>query len=62
MQLGDIQVPFRDGNTLLPTFLAPTADSELIPRMEDFMDALRRDGDSIGAKIEVHAKCSGWPW
>lgn len=56
-QLGDIQVPFQGWeHTSTNPFFAPTADSELITRMEDFMDALRRDGDSIGAKIEVHAQ------
>ncbi|WMW79129.1 chorismate synthase [Undibacterium cyanobacteriorum] len=55
-QLGDIEIPFQAWrHTSENPFFAPSADQDLIARMEDFMDALRRDGDSIGAKIEVHA-------
>lgn len=56
-QLGDIAVPFQDwehvgGNP----FFAATADADLIARMEQAMDQLRRDGDSIGARIDVVAQ------
>jgi chorismate synthase len=56
-QLGEIEVPFQHfdhvpGNP----FFAATADAALIERMEQYMDALRKDGDSIGARIEVVAR------
>jgi chorismate synthase len=56
-QLGDIAVPFEsfDHVHANPFFAAP-ADAALIARMEEAMDALRRDGDSIGARIDVVAK------
>lgn len=38
-------------------FFAPNA--EIVPQLEDYMDALRKDGDSIGARIDVVA--SGVP-
>ncbi|CDG82892.1 chorismate synthase [Janthinobacterium agaricidamnosum] len=55
-QLGDIPVPFESwehvhGNP----FFAASSDSALILRMEQAMDQLRRDGDSIGARIDVVA-------
>jgi chorismate synthase len=31
-------------------------DRDLSPKIEDFMTQIRRDGDSIGAKLEVHAE------
>ena len=31
-------------------------DRDLVPKIEDFMTQIRRDGDSIGAKLEVHAE------
>ena len=57
-QLGPIKVPFRcwddvDGN---PFFVA---DATAVPALEAFMDRLRKDGDSVGARIEVVA--SGVP-
>jgi len=57
-QLGDIQIPFIDWNEVPNNpFFAPNA--EIIPELETYMDALRRDGDSVGARIEVVA--SGVP-
>jgi len=35
-------------------FFAPNA--EIVPELEDFMDALRKSGDSVGAKISVVAE------
>lgn len=57
-QLGPIEIPFRsweeiDGNP----FFAP--NTEIVPRLEAFMDELRKSGDSIGARIDVVA--SGVP-
>lgn len=56
--LGEIDVPFVDWKHVPENpFFAPNAD--IVPRLEAYMDALRRDGDSIGARIEVIA--SGVP-
>ncbi|HEX8611085.1 MAG TPA: chorismate synthase [Telluria sp.] len=56
-QLGDIAVPF-EGWEHVPDnpFFAASGDATLIARMEAAMDELRRDGDSIGARIDVVAK------
>jgi chorismate synthase len=56
-QLGDIPVPF-DGWEHVPNnpFFAASGDAALIARMEDAMDALRKEGDSIGARIDVVAQ------
>ena len=56
-QLGDIIIPFESWNlTTSNPFFAPTSDLSLIARLEDFMDVLRKEGDSIGARISVVAK------
>ncbi|GCB04475.1 chorismate synthase [Ralstonia sp. SET104] len=53
-QLGDIQIPFVDWNEVPNNpFFAPNA--EVVPELETYMDALRKDGDSVGARIEVVA-------
>ena len=41
-------------------FYAPNAD--IVPELEAYMDQLRRDGDSVGARIEVVAENlpAGW--
>lgn len=53
-QLGPIEIPFQDWAEVSNNpFFAPNA--EIIPQLEEFMDQLRRDGDSIGARIEVVA-------
>ncbi|QID18194.1 chorismate synthase [Nitrogeniibacter mangrovi] len=55
-QLGPIEIPFRawddidaEGNA----FFAPNTD--MLPELETYMDALRKSGDSIGARIDVVA-------
>ena len=53
--LGDINIPFEDeshidGNA----FFAPNAS--LVPSLEAYMDALRKSGDSCGARITVVAR------
>ncbi len=57
-QLGDIHLDAPDLSVVddNPFFCA---DPERIPELEQFMDALREDGDSIGARINVLA--SGLP-
>jgi chorismate synthase len=54
--LGDIDVPFQAWEHVADNpFFAATGDAALLQRMEEAMDALRRDGDSIGARIDVVA-------
>ncbi|OXR48350.1 MULTISPECIES: chorismate synthase [unclassified Pusillimonas] len=60
-QLGPVSIPFQDWSHVENNpFFAPNAD--IIPELEAFMDQLRRDGDSIGARIEVVAEGvpAGW--
>ncbi len=60
-QLGPITIPFTDwSHVSCNPFYAPDAD--IVPQLEAFMDDLRRDGDSIGARIEVVADSvpAGW--
>ena len=52
--LGEIAIPFEDAAQIpLNAFFAPSAG--IVPRLEAHMDALRRAGDSCGARIEVRA-------
>jgi chorismate synthase len=53
-QLGPIEVPFRSWDAVNgnPFFVADPAS---VPQLEAYMDELRRDGDSVGAKISVIA-------
>ena len=56
-QLGDIAVPFQDWDHVHSNpFFAASGDADLIARMEAAMDQLRKDGDSIGARIDVVAQ------
>lgn len=55
-QLGEITIPFKSwseiseiGNTFF------IADASYIGQLEDYMDALRKSGDSIGARLAVVA-------
>lgn len=55
--LGDIEVPFESWEHVHANpFFAATGDAALLNRMEAAMDALRREGDSIGARIDVVAR------
>lgn len=55
-QLGEILIPFDSWDYVSQNpFFAPTNDPALIAKLEDYMDALRKDGDSIGARIDVVA-------
>jgi chorismate synthase len=52
--LGEIEIPFTDAAQIpLNPFFA--ADAAIVPALEAHMDALRRAGDSCGARIEVRA-------
>lgn len=54
-QLGPIAIPFEDWSEVDNNpFFAPNAS--IVPELESYMDQLRRDGDSIGARIEVVAQ------
>lgn len=53
-QLGPIRIPFVDAAQIGENpFFAP--DAAIVPQLEAYMDALRRSGDSVGAKISVAA-------
>jgi chorismate synthase len=53
--LGDIEIPFDDESQIpLNPFFAPSAS--VVPRLESHMDALRKAGDSCGARITVVAR------
>ncbi|MES2159579.1 MAG: chorismate synthase [Pseudomonadota bacterium] len=56
-QLGEIEVPFQDWIHVHDNpFFAASGDADLIARMEEAMDELRKAGDSIGARIDVIAQ------
>jgi chorismate synthase len=53
--IGEIEIPFED-EAQIPNnpFFAPSAS--IVPRLEDYMDALRKSGDSVGARLTVVAR------
>lgn len=52
-QLGDLPIPFESWDHVRSNpFFAPVAD---VQQYEDYMDALRKAGDSCGARIRVQA-------
>ena len=56
-QLGEIEVPFKswnDVNASGNSFFV--ADASYVPRLEEYMDTLRKSGDSIGARLAVVAQ------
>ena len=62
-QLGEIEIPFKnwddvhaEGNSFF------VADASYVAQLESYMDALRKSGDSIGAKLAVvaHNVPVGW--
>jgi chorismate synthase len=60
-QLGPITIPFQSWDAVPQNaFYSPNAD--IVPQLESYMDELRREGDSIGARIEVVADNvpTGW--
>ena len=53
-RLGPIDIPFKEWQAVgANPFFAPDAD--IVPRLEEYMDELRKAGDSIGAQITVVA-------
>ena len=60
-QLGEIAIPFKSWDDVNNNpFFAPNGD--VVQSLEDYMDALRKSGDSIGAKLAVvaHNVPVGW--
>jgi chorismate synthase len=54
-QIGDAVIPFESWDHVANNpFFAPVAD---VQWLEDYMDALRKAGDSCGARIRVTASC-----
>ncbi len=53
--LGEIEIPFESADEIGNNpFFAPNAG--VVPQLEAYMDALRKSGDSVGARIEVMAQ------
>ncbi len=52
--LGDIAIPLVSWDEV-PNNPFFAADAAIVPRLEEAMDALRRAGDSVGARIAVEA-------
>jgi chorismate synthase len=53
-QLGEIVIPFEDwAHVEANPFFAPS--SAIVPQLEEYTDALRRRGDSCGARVRVVA-------
>lgn len=54
-QLGPLEVPFKQWDTVNknPFF---SANADMVPQLEEFMEKLRKSGDSVGAKIAVAAE------
>lgn len=54
-QLGPIKIPFSNWRDVAQNvFFAP--DLNIVPQLEEFMQKLRKSGDSVGAKISVVAQ------
>ncbi len=54
-QLGEIAIPFKSWDEVSSNaFFAPNA--EIVPQLEDYMDAIRKERDSVGAQITVVAE------
>lgn len=59
--MGPLEIPIEDWNSVNdnPFFVAAPGK---VKELEDFMDQLRRDGDSVGARVrvEAHGLPAGW--
>ncbi|MGV3654480.1 MAG: chorismate synthase [Noviherbaspirillum sp.] len=53
-QLGELPIPFQSWEHV-PNNPFFAANQEILPRLEEYMDGLRRAGDSCGARIDVVA-------
>ena len=60
-QIGEVSIPFEDTAHIdrNPFFVA---NASVIGELEAYLDALRKSGDSVGAKVEVIARAvpAGW--
>ena len=54
-QLGEIAIPFESWDHV-PDNPFFAANASILPELEAYMDALRKDGDSCGARIDVVAQ------
>ncbi|GAB3544419.1 chorismate synthase [Noviherbaspirillum agri] len=54
-QLGEIAIPFESWEHV-PNNPFFAANTSILPRLEEYMDQLRKDGDSCGARIDVVAR------
>jgi len=54
-QLGEIAIPFVDWKHV-PENPFFSANADIVPQLEAYMDTLRKDGDSCGARIDVVAR------
>jgi len=54
-QLGPVEIPFKQWEAVgeNPFF---SADPDIVPSLEEFMDKLRKSGDSVGARVRVFAE------
>lgn len=62
-QLGEIEIPFKSwGDVTAEGNSFSVGDVSYIGKLEDYMDALRKSGDSIGARLTVvaHNVPVGW--
>lgn len=60
-QLGSVDIPFKQwADVNQNPFFA--ADNSMVPELENFMDRLRKSGDSVGAKISVVAESVPVGW
>jgi len=54
-QLGEVTIPFHTWDSVNANpFFCPAP--EMVPQLEEYMDKLRKSGDSVGAKITVVAE------
>ena len=60
-QLGPIEVPFKSWDDVGENLFF-VADASFAPQLEDYMDSLRKAGDSVGAKITVVAEGAPVGW
>jgi len=60
-QLGPIEVPFQSWEAIVgnPFF---SASADMLPKLESFMDELRKSGDSVGARITTVAESVPVGW
>ena len=54
-QLGELEIPFEDLSHI-PNNPFFAANASMIPKLEEYMDALRKSGDSCGARLTVRAR------